>query len=121
MKALLLYAVAQDQGSFVSRDGETTLNYPGGFQALLPSPVKFKLTIEPLTKEIGGGGRSVALHRHLLPYPSILVSSQLVCLQSVRFLDNVSFSYVCLVIDHKFRHNIVTVAVDCSVGSAYHK
>ena len=39
MKVLLLYAVAQDQGSFVSRDGETTLNYPGGLQALLPRPV----------------------------------------------------------------------------------
>ena len=66
-KVLLLYAVAQDQGSFVSRDGETTLNYPGESQTLLQIHY---FTIEPLTKEKeGGGGVSVAL----LSYPSIFL------------------------------------------------
>lgn len=60
-KVLLLYAAVQDQESFVSRDGETTLNYPGGFSALLRWPVNYKLTIEPLTKEVG----RVSIARHL--------------------------------------------------------
>ena len=98
-KVLLLYAVAQDQGSFVSRDGETTLNYPGGSQALLQIHY---FTIEPLTKEKEGGGGCLLLSFPIpvFSYPILVISHQLVCLPPVGILNNVQFelfvSVVCL-------------------------
>ena len=52
-KVLLLYAAVQGRESFVSRDGETTLNYLGGFLSISPSPGNYKFTLQPVTEEMG--------------------------------------------------------------------
>ena len=78
------------------------------------SPKKWSLIVVVLTDAFSlhlGFNASATHYKPCGPMPTGMFASLLLLFKTLLQID-VSFSCVCPVIDHKFRHNIVKVAVD---------